>query len=592
MYNASQAFKNELKQNSRIEHLRGSVNLTAFTDENIISCNYTNRCSDTKEVSFGLAYVGQLQITLVDVNIPRGSWRNKEIGLEYGLEIEGGGVEWIPIGIFVINSAVWTDQGISITANDYMTKFDTLFEVDEVEGTIYSFLNWACQECGVGLGMTEAQCRALPNGTEYLGLYPESDIKTFRDFIGWIAQTVGGFATINRDGDLVVRSWADSTTVDTFTAGDRIVGSTFSDFETDYAGVSIVNMEENVTSYYVEGDGIIINLGSNPLLQYGTEETKVRQREALATVARGIEYTPFSCSLLSNPIYDLGDVITMTGGVAGSGSLTCCIMSINWTPKGLTEFQGYGSDPSLSNAKSTTDKKLDGKTGGGTSPQDKITVVTYTNTEAKTIGDTWERICHMRIGVLQSQTIQLHGIVKLNLTEAGTVFVRYVLNNEALPFIHACQFPIGVDTITLFLPIPISNEFVNDLQLEIMSTDGAGSVDVGDVKILLQGAGVTTGNWDGYIEIADTYAFPFQAGLGFAYEETANTDVDFNSSSEELEASDSYSFPFQAGLGFTYTETQNTRVTTEARVQKLTTENGLYNLATEDGDNNIITEES
>ena len=588
MYSVSQAFLNELKQNSRIEHLRGTVGNIAFTDENIISANYTNRCSDTKEVSFGLAYVGQLQITLVDVNIPRGSWKRLSISLEYGLEVNQT-IEWIPVGVFDVDSALWTDQGINITANDRMTRFDKQFSVNEVSGSVYSFLNWACLQCNVTLGMTQADCEALPNGSEYLGLYPESDIKTFRDFIGWISQVVGGFATINRSGALVVRSWADSTVVDTFTAADRIVGSVFSDFETDYNGISINDIEENTTLYYTEGEGVTISLGSNPLLQYGTDETKNRQRGRLMNIARDIEFTPFSCSLLSNPVYDLGDAIIMTGGVAGNNGLNCCIMSINWTPKALTEFQGYGSDPSLSNAKSTTDKKLDGKTGGGTNPKDKITIVTYTNTEAETIGDEWETIAHMRIGVMEAQTIQLHGVVKLNLSEAGTVFVRYVLNEEPLPFIHVCQFPVGDD---LFLPIPVSNEFVNDLKIQIMSTDGAGTIDVGDVNILLQGAGVTTGNWDGYIEIEETYAFPFQAGLGFAYEETANTDVDFNSSSEELEASDSYSFPFQAGLGFTYTETQNTRVTTEARFQKLTTEDGLYNLATEDGDNNIITEES
>ena len=588
---ASAAFYQELKSNSRIEHIRGTIGNVNFTDENIISMNYTNRASDTKEVSFGLAYVGQLQMSLCDVNIPRGSWSNKQITVEFGLTI-GNAVEWIPVGKFFVSEALWTDTAINITANDAMTKFDKNVSITTTEGDIYSLLLWACAQVSVTFGMTQADCERLPNGDEYLGLYPESDVKTYRDFIGWIAQTAGGFATIDRQGRLVVRSWADSLyAVDTFTASDRIVGSAFSDFQTHYSGISIVNIEEKTTSVYESGDGVIINLGSNPFMQYGTDETKTRQREVLMNVAQDINWTPFSTSILSNPVYDLGDKITMSGGVAGQNSLSCVVMDINWTPKGLTEFRGYGSDPALSAGKSKTDKNISGLKGG-TDPQDKITVVTYSNTEAETIGDTWETISHMRIGVMEAQTIQLHGVVKLNLSEAGTVFVRYVLNEEPLPFIHVCQFPVGDDTITLFLPIPISNEFVNDLKIQIMSTDGAGTIDVGDVNILLQGAGVTTGNWDGYIEIEDTYAFPFQAGLGFAYEETANTDVDFNSSSEELEASDSYSFPFQAGLGFTYTETQNTRVTTEARFQKLTTEDGLYNLATEDGDNNIITEES
>lgn len=586
---ASAAFYQELKRNSRIEHIRGTIGNVSFTDANIISMNYTNRASDTKEVSFGLAYVGQLQISLCDVNIPRGSWSNKQITVEFGLTI-GGSEEWIPIGTFFVSEALWTDTSINITANDAMTKFDKTIAIDTTEGDLYSLLSWACSQVSVTLGMSLADCERLPNGDEYLGLYPESDIKTYRDFIGWLAQTAGGFATIDRQGRLVVRSWADSLTpADTFTASDRIAGSTFSDFQTNYAGISIVNMEDKTTSVYYSGDGVIINLGSNPFMQYGTEEEKTRQREVLMNVAQDINWTPFTASLLSNPVYDLGDKITMTGGVAGENSLSCVVMDINWTPKGLTEFRGYGSDPALASGKSKTEKEISGITGGGTNPADKITIVTFANSEQTSIDDSWRTFCHMRIGIMEPQTIQCNGVVKLNLTEAGTVFIRYVLNSEPLPFIHVCQFPIGDDTVTLFLPIAMNSDAVNDLKIQIMSSDGAtGLIDAGDAQITLQGAGVTTGNWDGYIdETVDTYAFPFKAGLGFAYEETSVSFED--TASEDIETSDSYAFPFQSGIGFAYTETATTKIEMSEVFYHLVTEDNQFFLTTEDGDG-LITE--
>ena len=590
MYNgASEAFYTELKKNARVEKIRGTIGSTSFDDSNIISMNITNRCSDTKEVSFGLAYVGQLQISLTGVNLTRGSWSNKLITVEFGLDIEGT-MEWIPIGKFYVNQALWTDQGINITAYDAMTKFDKNIAANETTGTIYSFLNWACTQCSVTLGMTEAQCEDLPNGTEFLSLYPESDIKTYRDFIGWVAQTAGGFATINRTGALVVRSWADSDYVDTFTAGERIVGSTFSDFVTDYAGISIVNIEAKATSVYAEGNGVVINLGSNPLMQYGTEEVMTRQRERLATIARGIEWTPFTCSLISNPIYDLGDLVLMTGGVAGAETLSCCIMSINWTPKALVEFQGYGSDPALASGKSKTDKNISGLKGGGTDPQDKVYVSVFNNSSVCEIHNEWEELAHLRIGVMLPQTIQMHGVIRLNLSEAGIVYVRFNLDGDLLPFIHVCQFPVGDDTITLYLPIAIGNEITHDLKVEIMSDDGYGSVAVGDCFISLQGNGVTTQAWDGYIEIKDTYSFPFQKGIDFDFVETNNTDLNLNGNALSPTHSDSYSFPFQAGLGFGYSETQNTQVSRQAYYFRLTTEDG-DNLTTEDGDY-ITTERS
>lgn len=586
---ASAAFYQELKSNSRIEHIRGTIGNVNFTDENIISMNYTNRASDTKEVSFGLAYVGQLQMSLCDVNIPRGSWSNKQITVEFGLTI-GNAVEWIPVGIFFVSEALWTDTAINITANDAMTKFDKNVSITTTEGDIYSLLSWACSQVSVTFGMTQADCERLPNGDEYLGLYPESDVKTYRDFIGWVSQTAGGFATIDRQGRLVVRSWADSlNAVDIFTASDRIAGSAFSDFQTHYSGISIVNIEEKTTSVYDSGDGVIINLGSNPFMQYGTDETKTRQREVLMNVAQDINWTPFSTSILSNPVYDLGDKITMSGGVAGQNSLSCVVMDINWTPKGLTEFRGYGSDPALAAAKSKTDKNISGITGGGTNPADKITIVSFANAEETSINSDWQTFCHMRIGIMESQTVQCNGVVKMTLTEPGTVFIRYVLNSEPLPFIHVCQFPIGVDTVTLFLPIAMTNDEVNDLKIQIMSSDGAtGLIDLGDAQVTLQGAGVTTGNWDGYIdETVDTYAFPFRAGLGFAYTESLSFE---DTTSEDIPASDSYAFPFQAGLGFAYVETERTGITMMSVFYYIQTEDGEDLIVTEDGVDSIITE--
>lgn len=588
MYNASPEFLGELKQNSRIEHLRGTIGGKSFSDENILSMNYTNRCSDTKEVSFGLAYVGQIQISLCDIDIPRGSWNNLRISLQYGLDIFNGTeaeTVWVPVGVFYVSEALWTDTCINITANDAMTKFDKLIVANEITGAIYSFLNWACSMCGVTFGMTPEECAELPNGNEFLGLYPESDIQTYRDLIGWCAQTVGGFATIDRNGALVVRSWASSSIVDTFTAGDRIVGSSFSDFETNYAGISIVNMEEKTTSYYGQGDGVVINLGSNPLLQFGTAETKDRQRNALRAVAQGCQWTPFRCSLISNPIYDLGDLISMTGGVAGDDSLTCCIMSINWTPKGLTEFQGYGSDPALASGKSKTDKNIAGLSGSTNT--DKLSVVHYVNADAYAFESEWVRIARLRIGVANNQIAQLFGVIRLNMSSAGIVRVRYLLNSDYLPFIHVCQFPVGLDTITLYLPIALTNIIVNQLDVEIMSDDGTGIIAVDNVQIGLQGVGVTSGEWDGYIDAADSYFFPFQNGIGFNYEDEA--EVTTSSSILPITARDTAAFPLQAGLVFGYAETNNTRITMEGRVFRITTEDGRR-LATEDGQN-IITEE-
>lgn len=529
MYQASEAFLNELKENSRFEHIRGTIGGVSFNDDNILSMSYSNRASDTKDISFGLAYVGQLKCVLCDLNIPRGSFKNLQISIEFGLtlldEHDEEYIEWIPCGVFFVAEALWTDKGINITANDAMTKFDKPFAFDQSSGEIFDFLSLICQKCGVTLGMTAIECAALPNGAEVLGLYPNNDVKTYRDFLGWIAQTVGGFATIDRLGRLVVRSWADSSEVDTFTASDRIAGSAFSDYETKYGGISIVNIEEKTTSYYGTNDGATINLGSNPLLQYGTRDTKDRQRNALATVAQGLEWTPFSCSIISNLVYDLGDIITMTEGVAGEGSLTCCIMSISWTVKQLTTFQGFGADPSLASAKSKTDKELSGLMAK--TSENELVTHTYVNAQEYTLPDSEEvEIAEIHFATITPRTVNLWHEVKLDVeaidpTEPVVCIAHYYINGEEVSYQPVTSWDNdGEHLLSLLYFLNSLGEGERyDWSVTLEIQNGTATIDREGVHALLQGQGLVAVNeWDGLVEIEDgSYSLSLRGHMSFNY---------------------------------------------------------------------------
>lgn len=364
MYSISDEFKNQLKSHLRVEHVRGTIGTVHFDDTNVVSMNVSNRCSDTSDITFGQAYIGQLEVQFCNVGIERTQWSQKTITLEWGISI-GGTTEWIPVGVFYVASAEWSDTGVSVIAYDVISKFEKNFNKAQLDAnTVYGYALYACQQCGVSLGMTEAECEALTNGTQTLQLATSNDISTWRDFIGWLASTVGGFATADRDGNLVLRSFANSAVVDSWNTKPRIAGAVFSDYDTAYDGISITDAEEKAQMELL-GDGALgygnfINLGTNPFLQ--TSTTKEGLRAVLADVAASLTWTPFKASTLSWLVYDLGDLITCTQGVAGSSTLTCCIMSYDWTFKELTAYVGYGSDPSLSKGKTKAQKALSGVT--------------------------------------------------------------------------------------------------------------------------------------------------------------------------------------------------------------------------------------
>ena len=72
MYPVSAAFKTQMKKSHRIEHVRGTIAGVSFDDDNIVSLNYSNRCSDTSDVTFGSAYIGQISAVFTGLNIQWG----------------------------------------------------------------------------------------------------------------------------------------------------------------------------------------------------------------------------------------------------------------------------------------------------------------------------------------------------------------------------------------------------------------------------------------------------------------------------------------------------------------------------------------
>lgn len=524
MYNVSSAFKTMLKKEVHVEHVRGTIGGVAFDDSNIIKMSYSNRCSDTKDVTFGSAYVGQLQVTFWNVNISRGSWRNKKIILQYGLELADSSIEYIPAGVFYVSKATWSDQGITVVANDIMANFDKELVLDTTVGTPWDFLNLAAVNCGVQVAISQQAMSHYPNGTAILGVYAENDMKTWRDFLSWVAVTVGGFATATRDGKITIKSWADLETVDSLTDYNRIAGSTFSDYDTRYNGITITDIQTDTVYYYgSERDGTYIALGKNPLLQYGTDSIKEQQRGALATVAQGIEYTPFTTSVLSSMVYDLGDLITCSAGLAGNTPLTCCVMDIQWTYKSTTLLGGYGADPSLTAGKTATDKALNGVA----SKQKGATSVTlfYTNASTYQVNSTWREIGSIMFAVTEDQTVEVKGVVRMTVGKPGNFKLRYKKNGDVqpsteIPFIHEVQFPTGVDTITFLFPINVNAETMNIISLEICADPGEADIAVQDIWMSLVAVGGAEVEWDGTIRVSDHYLFTLGAnGIGTSYED-------------------------------------------------------------------------
>lgn len=489
MYPVSESFKSAMKEATRMEHVRGTVGGVPFTDNNIMRLSYSNRCSDTKDVNFGSAYIAELDVSFIDLNIARGTWRGQVITLEYGLELDDEHTtEWLPVGVFTVASAEWTDTGVNIVAYDVLSALDGSVQVTTTTGEVYDFFNYLTQQLGISFGRTQLEINALPNGTETLVLN-DASISTNRDLVSYLAEVIGGFVTSDRSGALTVKSFAESEVVDIIRPRDRVIGSVFSDYSTNYAGVSIKDVDSGTTMYYGSGSGGYISLGDNPFLQTGIG--KDRQREAIATVAQGINYTPFNIAMLNNPAYDLGDLITCKGGVAGSEDLTCCVMSIEWQFKHTVSLQGYGADPNLTAGRTKAERAISQMSKDN--EKNNIIYHTVANVSPLTISTTPTKLYEVEFVTTDQTTINIeHEFKMLNDIVGGeqTVTLYYYVNGNQVTYEPADTYSEDNKYHLLngfYTLLNVMGGAITNWEVWAKTDAGTATIDVGDLHAKLWG---------------------------------------------------------------------------------------------------------
>ena len=280
MYPVSEAFLSAVQENTRRYYWTGKITTKAgvvheFSEKEIIkgSGYISAQCCGSTEMELGTVYVSEMGITLF-LNVDRYTLEDALVELFYHLELDDGSWEEVPMGIFEISEANRKIKCLEIKAYDYMLRFDETFNGFETVGNAYDFMELCSKACRVELAQTREEIEAMPNGAEVLSVYTENDIETYRDMLFYVGQVLGGFFCINRFGKLELRKYGAEPVME---IGSRHrFTSSFSDFITRYTAVSYTNLKTEMSEYYAldPDDGLTMNLGTNPLLQFGVDETR------------------------------------------------------------------------------------------------------------------------------------------------------------------------------------------------------------------------------------------------------------------------------------------------------------------------------
>lgn len=559
MYPVSEAFLTAVQSNSRRCRWTGRITTAIgesidFEEKDIVkgSGYISSQCCGSTEIELGSVYSTEMGITLF-LDVDRYTLEGASIELYYHLLLPNGDYESVPMGIFEVSEANRTIKCLEIKAYDYMIRFEKNFNGTSTTGTAYELVALCCRVCGVEMAQTQEDFEAMPNGMEILAIYSENDIETYRDVLYYTGQVLGGFFVINRLGKLELRKFGKDPVME-ITWNQRF-HSSFSDFITKYTAISSTNMRTQTAEYYAldPDDGLTLNLGVNPMLQFGLEETRKRMCENILEGISVISYVPFDSDTIGNPALDLGDILRFSGGHADDTQITCITVS-QCRIGGKHTLKCVGKNPRLAQAKSKNDKNITGLLNQ--IEEGKVGFFSFVNAKSYELAKTELQVISIDFAageVLQAEFIGLvimdvtadcvkressaTGIISIpmpappaeNLLPEGettdvrvevnlpvtweedgkaVVQARYVLNGTDIElFLPTQTYGSGKHTFPLYYPVNnVLPNLLNNFSVYFSVTGGTVRIAEGACIATVTGQGLAaeeTADWDGILEIEE-----------------------------------------------------------------------------------------
>lgn len=485
--------------------------LREFHEDNILqgSLYVTNQVSNGDSFTLGSVAIGEMRCTLVNFKVHK----REDIYLNEQVRLEDDTYETVPIGVFTVAEAKKTAYGLDIVAYDHMAKFDKGITLTTTEGTMYQFARLACRACGVELGMTQEEMQALPNGNRVMTLSQENDIITWRDLLFWVAQTMCGIATIDREGKLVFRVFHD--TVDTEINDDmRMQGASFSNLSAKYTGVSayLTDREEEfiVIDQQADDTDNIYALGANPFIQNlgdeGLNAVLGRIKDTLTT----FNYFAMDLKMRIGSFYDLFDVVRCVGGLIDEDDeRQGIIMYWSWH---------YGHETTIKCVRANVELKVNqarnqtSKGGGGGGKASEITYEAFQNAAAISVADGGsKRLVNINFSTSKETVVIFQGEILLTSTAStsggSTVAkVTYTIDESEEQYYYPTETwdEDGKHILSLMYVLSFPQAGLHHFVADIDASGGTLQIPVGNCRAVIYGQGMSVRpGWDGLLNLEE-----------------------------------------------------------------------------------------
>lgn len=367
MYKVSEEFKSTIQSASRLMSCKAYLNGAELTVDTILKMDIEDNINNGDYFTIGEVPSKLLTIEMLGVEVVEGD----EIKPYYGVEVSPGEFEYIPCGVFYVDSFTTNKNKVTATCYDRMLKLDDEYIPSiTIPVTLSEIMNDICRQKEIEF---EGQ---LPSVTVNKSIKGYS----YREMVGFIASFCGGNAKFNRFGKLVIQRYVKTSKV--------ITPDVCASFEhKDVYSVSAIACKfGDVANTRGDSSANCVNF-TNPLV----DDTNI---DSIFNRLNGLTFTAASFKYKGDPSVDSGDLITIndikgnshvvlvsTQDFKFSGGLTSEITSIG-EGKGANAYKQY----KFKNKKSITELNVElGLIQGIISEVQEKQEDTYTKTETETL---------------------------------------------------------------------------------------------------------------------------------------------------------------------------------------------------------------
>jgi len=135
------------------------------------------------------------------------NFKNAVVIPKIGL-IVNGQPEMLDKGIFIVDDCKYDGSIIKLSCLDLMEVFDRAYSTDlTYPATLLDIVEDACDKCGITINGEKYPIapESFTNDDYVVSEAPTKESLSFREVLSWVAQIAGGFARVNRMGELEIK---------------------------------------------------------------------------------------------------------------------------------------------------------------------------------------------------------------------------------------------------------------------------------------------------------------------------------------------------------------------------------------------------